>query len=352
MAFNIGAGGELLPYTAGEIAAMELRTFGVKDGSHPTMSLGQQSTTIRREWLCKWTRLEDAICALLGGAAIYSGGSGFALSRVMPMAVPGFPNCLAMEIENVQGHGSAGINDANGMPAYKYARLMVRHELAYFQQAADSAGVPEYARYVESLPSTTDTNYLTLPGSMLKYRVQGVAADTFPLTPQGYPIPFNVGRTESVKKLSKKWHRVPKSAWQPGSDLHSRIHGNPTTGERGYIGTVNKTPLFGYPAGTLLFMGVDEEMVSDPTVIVPGGIGDFAFNLTYLWLAKTTGGGLSGTEGFGHNYLYWGGTPGDAILAGYYLATKNSTWLANGSLTDGICLFDEREHADLYNVGA
>lgn len=347
--FPTGSDGTIRQFSAEEIVAMELRTAGVKDGSHPMLEQDFRACTVRRDWFCKWDKLDDAICMILGGAAYYSGASGAGISRVMPMYFPGRPNYLAMGIENIRGAKSCGIDDTNTVPAYTHARFTVRHELVFFNTAED--GVEEHARYVEILPSTTDVNYLSMPGSIMQFRSSGGPG---PLSPDGIPIPYPIGRPEAVTKMGRKWHRVPKSAWQTTGPLYKRVKGDPVTGERGYVGTVNKNTLFGMPPGTLLFMGVDEEVIPDPTVSVPGGLGDYAFSLTYWWLQRTTGGGLLGLEGFGHNYLFWGGTlaAGGALGTGYYLATKLAAWVANGNIADGKCLFDERPHEELYNVGA
>lgn len=379
MGFPINADGSLRPFNAAELAAMELKTAGVKDGSNPRMTLGERQNSIRCEWFCKWSQRDNAICALLGGAKYICGSA--TLSRVMPMSVPGYPAFVAVEIESVTGTGGCG-KGTDSIPTYPKARIVVRHELVYYLLEDDAFTITEYDRYVEVMPSTVETNYLTVPGSMITYRV---AAPFAAQLPGGNTIPYSIGHPETTSKIGRKWHRVPRAAWE-NSPLQKRVKGGPPgvdaagnpTGGRGYIGTVNKTPILGRPSGTLLLLGVDEEIVGDATVDNTNdpGMGDYAYNLTYWWLEKTTGGGLwvaSGVssggpnpfggapparEDFGHNYLYFGGVvanppvPSTTGLAGYYLATKNPEWVANGSIPDGTCLFDERDHNRLFDVSA
>ncbi|HEY2908674.1 MAG TPA: hypothetical protein VGI99_00420, partial [Gemmataceae bacterium] len=171
--------------------------------------------------------------------------------------------------------------------------------------------------------------------------------------PNNVPIPYGVGRIEAVTKVAYKWHRVPFEAWRPGSPLFDRVHGDAAGTSIPFIGTVNKLPALGYPAGYALFDGVEEEIVPDPVR------GFLAWDLTYHFSIKNVVGLSSGSPiGGGHNYLYYPGTTeftggsGVALGAGYYLAAKSKTWFANGSIPDGLSLFNERDHNQLWNVGA
>src|SRR6185295_6575030 len=277
---------------------------------------------------------------------------------------------------SVTGAKGSGKNDAKFIPAYPHAKIVCRHELVWWSRAADSPGAPEYLRYTEQLPSTTETSYLSLPGSMMKY--QSNLPPVLAIPPLGYPIPYGIGRPEVMRRIAFKWRRIPYAAWQPTSPLYLRVHGDPSNTTttllpaiagsppggansravgQPYIGTVNRLPLLGYPAGFLLCEGVEEEIVPDAVAGSP------CWNLTFKFLVKANT-GLQGVfpAGFltiyagngGHNYLYWGGVGGDGTQAGYYFAAKGpvGTWLPNGSIPDGICLFNERDHANLWKVGA
>lgn len=354
------ADGSLRPFTTDEIKALKLYTADVKEGDHPTFELDSKGCSLRRMWFCDWTMRDKAIAYLLGAVTYYGTSPNYTLSRIMPQVFPdaGYEQYIALAMESVRGARSAGKDDAKYVPAYTSAKLNVRHEQVFWGLGADGA-VPEYNRYVEKLPSTVETSYLTIPGSCMYYRLESAA---YVQAPQATLIPYNVGRPEVMTRISYKWHRIPYEMWYPGSPLYLRVQGDPSkiTSNAGgrivgypYIGTVSRLAFGGYPAGFMLFEGVEEELVPDPVRGFP------CWNLTYKFLVKnvvSNGPRLIGLGGVtlngGHNYLYYGGIQSDASKAGYYFATKNSTWLANGSIPDGVCLYNERSHENLFNVGA
>jgi len=342
MGLPVNPDGSLRPFSPGELAAINLRTADVKDGSHPTFRLDSQGCSITRAWFCDWAQRDNAVAALLGGVALAGSAPDYVLSRVMPFTVPGFPQYPAIAIESITGARSAGIDDADSVPAYKSAKIIVRHEQVFFSLAADGI-VPEANRYVEQLPSTVDASMLNLPGSGFAYRTASLNS------PAGVPIPRNVGKVEPVRKVAYKWHRLPFEAWFPGSPLFTRVHGDPANGVLPFIGTVNSTPFLGYPAGFVLFDGVDEEIVPDPVR------GFSCWNLTFHFSVNAKMGTDSNGNG-GWNYIYWV-SPGTIISAflsisdGYYFATRGGSWLANGFINDGLCLYNERDHRLLFDVG-
>jgi len=356
MPYPVGPDGGFRPFTSDEVRAFELRTTDVKNGTHPSITLEPTGgASVRRSFVCKWSKRDDVIAYFLGAAGVVAGGGAMSLTRAMPLApLAGmhWANYRAMAFENLEGAGSCGKDDANGVPSYQKARFTVRFEQVFYKPQED--GVEEYDRYVEIMPSTTETNYLTMPGSMLKYRtVPGGAA-----IPNKAPIPFNIGRPESTSKIGFKWWRIPQTAWQISSPLYRRVKGDPDTGKRSCIGTVNKTLFKGRPPGVLLLVGVDEEIVPD---LVSG---EFCFNLIYQMLEKNSGDVLG--RGSGWNYLFFAAPPVGGLGVssnGYYLASSldaiplagggftDDTWQANGSLTPGRYLYDETEFADLFEIG-
>lgn len=190
------------------------------------------------------------------------------------------------------------------------------------------------------LPSTTEVVYLSLQGGVLNY----LRSDGTPLgpnlPPHKFPIPNAVGLPEVQTHVGYRWHRVPKTAWGPNSSsaLYNRVKGNVGLGIKPLVGTVNLTRFLGRDPGTLLFLGVDEDIVPDATAPDDG----WCWNLTFRFLEKTQG----------HNNLYYGGTYLTASgVKGYYFAATGDTWYAAGSVPDGICLFNEAEHATLFEVG-
>lgn len=376
---NISANGTLSPFTTAQRSALRLQTADIREGDHPTFELDSQGCSVRRMWFCDWAQRDNAIAYLLGASSVVRSGAAAAdppesLSRIMPQAFPdaGYSQYVAMAVESCKGARSAGINDVLGVPAYDSAKLIVRYEQVFFGLGTDaeyggSASPTEYNRYTERLPSTSTTSYLGIPGSMMVYRTESGASPggASPVT-----IPYNVGKPETLTNIAFKWRRIPKSAWGTGTPLYKRVYGDPgnttvyvppgvpappagygwVVGSP-YIGTVNRTEFLGYPPGQLLFDGVDEEVVPDPVS------GEHCWNLTLKWIVKACQGGPpNAPEQYGgHNYLYYGGKGGNVSIAdnnpGYYLATRAGFWVYPGHIFDGACMFNERDHSNLFKVG-
>lgn len=352
---NISADGTLIPFTTDQIAALELSTTEVRDGTHPTLRLDSVGCSVNRAWFCKWDQRDNALAYLLGAVNLVGTEPNWTLSRIMPQTFPdaGYEQYIALAAEDVRGARSAGIDDLKQIPAYTSAKLSMRYEQVFWGLGADGT-IAEFNRYVEQLPSTIESAYLTMPGSMMQFRQSSGG-----LPPNGYPIPYGIGFPQVLTKIAYKWHRIPFSAWYTGSPLYNRVHGDPanqTLNASGryvgipYVGTVSRLAFAGYPAGYVMFDGVEEEIVPDPVDGFP------CWNLIYRFTIKNCVGvnALTGAViGGGHNYLYYGGVGAiDTIFAGYYLATKNAAWIANGSIRDGTCLFNERDLNNLFKVGA
>jgi hypothetical protein len=116
------------------------------------------------------------------------------------------------------------------------------------------------------------------------------------------------------------------------------VYGAAESGIAPFAGTINQSALFGYPAGTLLFTGVDEELKRDPL-----GQG-FAWDLTFKWLFKPRL----------HNWFYYNDppadTPGFSDASGYYFAGRGTTAYSTATLPDGVALFNAREHNLLFQL--
>lgn len=363
---NFNGDGTLKAFNQDQIDFLELETCDIRQGDHPTLELDSQGCSVRRMFFCKWTERDNAIAYLLGAVALAGTAPDYTLSRMMPQAFPdaGYSQYVAIAVESAKGARSAGIDDILAIPAYTSAKLVVRYEQVFFDLGTDAEfgglSSTEYNRYTERLPSTTETSYLSIPGAMMKYRTTSGAE------PNNFTIPYNVGKPEILKRVAYKWKRIPKAAWAIGSPLYKRVFGDPSNTTivtppgtpappagygwvvgSPYIGTVNRVEFLGYPAGQLLFEGVDEEIVPDPVT------GDYCWNLTFKWLVKAVQGGPPNAPEIygGHNYLYYGGAT-SSNTNGYYLATKSNVWVYPGHIYDGACLFNERSHSNLFKVGA
>jgi hypothetical protein len=340
--FNTGlrtnANGSIRPFTTAEILAIGLKTAGVKDGSHPTRSLDPGSASIHRDWFCNGTAVKDAIAAILGGVRTTVEANP-RLSRLMPMIVPGETNYPAMAIETITGAGGCGKDDDQTVPQYPKLRLRVRHELAFFGLQSDDSVISEQLRYTEVLPSQTEVRYLSLGGmsSSLKYITADAGSPLY-----GRPIPVSIGRPDQTVKFAFKWWRIPLSAWNNAAPplfggVYQRVRGPATflAPEGSYVGCINKFPFFGRPAGTVLFDGVDEEIVPD---LVDG---TYCFNIISRFTERV----------HGWNKIWYQARPGEAVDSGYYYVSRTPIYHDAGDVPDGVSLYNERDLNRLWIVG-
>jgi PKD repeat protein len=331
--------GSLAPFTTAEVTAMGIKNYAVREG-YPQHTREVASSTIRRQYLINFANFESFIAYMVGFATISSTGS---LSRLLPFSPPGLPEFGATKILSAKGYAGPGIDDSTATPAYPSWLIEVLFEHLPYDLLPDNSqaivSFGEYKRFVQRMPSKTETKYLTLTAGNMWY-----------LTPDGsgpnqVNIPFSTGLPQQTVTISYKWHRVPEAGWGPGSPLYQRVHGSPDGTTPGLIGTVNSTELQVCQAwpGQAKFIGVDEGegLLRDPT-----GKG-YYWNLLLQWeLVYRVG---------GHNALWFSDTNPSSTRgpAGYFLATRqsNSTWYAPGQNPPGICLFDAYDHNQLWNVG-
>lgn len=341
---EFNADGSLREFTQEEIDEMEIQTADVRDGTHPTQSRGPLSTAARRPFFFKWEFLERFVAYTLGGAVLWADEASATitkLSRLKPQTYPGHDQWAAVEIESITGARGAGVDDEDGVPAYPRGKAVVRYEHVFYTLKTDAETTVETERYVHTMPSTTDVSYLNLPGGVMTYlRQDGTAEDT--PRPHLVQIPYSVGFPEPQSVLALKWWRVPRGAWgDPSALLYQRVYGDIEAGTKPYIGSLNKTPFLNRPAGHLMFLGVEEELVTDPV----GGEGDaLCWNLTLKWLAKS----------INHNYRYFWECDPTLLFPenGWYLAGRGNAWFATADTPDDRALFHVREHANLFVVGA
>ncbi len=334
MGLRLNPDGSIRNFTESEIDAMRIRNFGVRDGSHPTHTRSMNSSTITRAYKVDGNpdRIDDAIAYFLGGAVMTQGQS---LSRLMPQTYPGKSSFAAVAIESITGAGGPGIDNDDDVPEYPDARMVVRYEHVPFVLQSDANTTAETQRYVQTIPSRSDVSYLTLPGGTLNY----ITSDNS--RPDETPIPFTVGFPETQATRSFKWWRVPFLAWQPNTPLFERVYGDLEENKKPWIGTVNSQSLYGIPAGQLLFLGVEEDLVTDP-------LGEsLCWHLTMIFLHKPRN----------HNWLYFNDVATTTTnKSGYYFAGRKNAagvfqYYDTADLPDGVALFNARDHRKLFDVG-
>lgn len=344
MGLKFNADGSIRDFTAAEIEAMKIKTVGVRDGSHPTQTRAMNACTITRPFHVSGDpeKLDDAIAYFLGGAVQYTNASGARkISRLPPQTYPGKPTFAAVAIESITGAGGPGIDNDDAVPEYPKAKLVVRYEVVPFAIKPDTETTSETQRYVQTIPARSDVLYLTLPGGTLNYIVDGGSGTPGSGTPRPHliPIPFTIGKPETQSVRAFKWWRVPALVWQPSSPLFQRVYGNYEQGEEPWIGTVNSQTLYGIPAGQLLFLGTEEELVTDP-------LGNaLCWHLNHMFLHKPRN----------HNWMYFNDVSTKSPNAsGYYFAGRGTTYYTTSDLSshDGVALFNSRDHNRLFDPAA
>ncbi len=328
-------------FTESEIDAMGIESRGIRDGSSPTHVRAVNASSVEYTFFCLSDEFEAFVCYMLGAVVMFSDSGNNRISRLLPQRPPDLDEFAFVRVQSAKGHQFVqDDDDFINYPSPTYTKMevvLVAEHVPFELQTDAEAGLVETGRYLQTLPSQADVQYLQLPGGTMRYiRTDGVSEGN--PRPHLIPIPYGIGIPEVTAIITRKWIRIPFDAWKPGSQLHERVYGNAEGGIPPYAATVNKTVILEYPIGTMLFMGVEEELVRDPL-----GTG-FVWNLTVKWLWKDQG----------HNrFRYQETDKNAAATSGYYFASAppNSTYYTAATLPDGIAMFNARDHNNLFLVG-
>lgn len=347
MPFNFNTDGSLLPFTDAQISAMGISTLGVEDGTHPQFTFEVSSNTARAEYLVYSDQLDNFICFMLGGQTKYTSGGVSALSRLPPQEIISYgggiyTNFAAVKVEDTVGHQFTEDftttllpNQKYPIPNYTQQRVRILFQQVPFDIAADGDVLNETQRYVQTLPSNSQTDFLSLPGGTGKFVLYpGQTAGQFP---DRFLIPHGVLLAQPQSTIARKWIRLPLDCWGEGSDLYATMFGDGTSDVQGIVGTVNRQEFLGYPQGTLLMLNPEEELVLDQT-------GGQVWNLTYKMSFRPQG----------HNY-FWIAPSGGAVGngAGYFQARIDGvgTYLDSGSpITSQQCYFGNSDFMGAFQV--
>lgn len=247
----------------------------------------QVATATRRFMVTPWYKRHIFIRWLLGEVA----DNAPILSRTPPQRHPLYNSLFADRVTSVRGfkpaptqNASAPVDDA-GTRTYgitEYAQDGTEgtglHKLAEYESAIidveyqhyryrpwgdgefeeENESEDEFKRYTERMDAEGTAEFLQLPGMVLKF----TQPDAERNKAHGVAIPYGAGKIFPGQEFTMVWRRVPYEVYQDGdidgterSDLHVRIFGDPYAEEpiKPYLGTINRFPLFGYPAFTLLF---------------------------------------------------------------------------------------------------
>ncbi len=246
-----------------------------------------------------------------------------------------------MKVDNANGHKFVADDDEElKVPTYTHMKTVLTFQQLPYSLADDAdVGQDERGRYVQVMPSVSEISYLSLPGGIMEYIVDGGVAGP-PATPRPHtvPVPYPIGMPVPTLTIKRKWHRVPLNCWGPGTALYTRVFGDAELNKKPFAGTVNAESMFGYPPGYLLYLGIEESIEFDP-------LGDeLCWSLTHTWSAKTLA---------PHTWLYFFSTlAADASANGwYYAAKRGSTYSTVALMPDETGLFNSRQHHLLFQVG-
>lgn len=250
---------------------------------------GSQCT---RVFLVAWDQRASFIDYLLGFSYLDASNK---IYRVLPDAHPEIRNQYATDC-TVEGLGPATIASGGTRPAAEFttAKITANYKAKTYAIASDAsiAGVdtttdhPELHRYV-TRAYQFNVEYLSVQGSMIF------------VTPTGSPpvqriVPVPPGKANATIGLQYTWTEVPALPGNPFKIPNLDAINN-------CLGKVNSEVFDAaggnYPAGTVLFVGVD------PKQTLPRLDGEtYYWDITFSFLYRNNG--LVGSEYAGHNHLF------------------------------------------------
>ncbi len=341
--------GKCIPFTPAQIEAMQILTFDVRNQTHPTETREVNASTMKRTFLVVWEKRFEFFELVLGNVNVYVDSSiNLQLSRLLPDPTfgvhPNRPQIIAMKIDSCTGFGKNLGEDANRMPYYNQAKVVVHYELVpwnLLDDANEQLTGSEFFRY--TIPPTkgdSEADYITMPGGVLHYIVEGgtivpiVGAIPIPHMRQ---IQFNIGKVFPTQKRSWTWVRIPANGYGPGSPLHTRLFQGSATDNPPYsvpwIGSINEDEIGNYPIGTLVLESVGEDLKRD----VLGS--DWVYDLTFNFNFRPTG----------WNWFPYfdpstntDGTPTNPTANGVYFVGKGNTVWGADLLPDNYALYNSR----------
>lgn len=343
--------GSLRYYTTSELAQIDIKRRGVTgEGDHIIEEFNPEQPAGPRRYTVEWDERYAAMLVFLGYTKDYTVGGVKKISRLLPDSHPAFGQfnwiATALTIHPYRYTGTIAQSDfGQSLPNFTRAELTVQYQLVPFHLLDDDEVQEEYGellRYVTEpgfVPGgeiTSETNVITFPGGALNF----CTADGT-TRPAKVAIPYNIGFPETITRKRVLWRRVPQDIWGPDKPLTQMVKGNGTT--RGYIGSLNKTEIWGHPPLTLKLEGVEEKLMPDPTGLA------HAWDLTYVFAEAARPFGWTGL------YFFETGTGGGAVASGYYQALLNKTstnkTAAQLAADDSLPLFQVREHKNLFVPG-
>lgn len=344
--------GSLRYYTPTEKALIDLRHRGVSGtGDHMVEEFGPDGSSCVRRYSCAYDERYAAVVMLVGYAKLYDAGGEppvLKVSRLMPDTHPNAAkfNWVCTKARVLPFRYTGAIDPAGfgqDVPRFTRADIEATYELVPYELEEDGVfGGPDDEMFRYTIhpghgltPVTVDASYIQFAGGSQKFRTPtGVGV------PAGVPVPYNVGFPESLRRFSFVWERVPSGVWGPEKPLTRTVLGDGTPVNRGYIGALNRTALFGRPPLTLKLEGVGEQLVPDPS-----GVG-YSWRISYLMSEKAVP--------YGHLGFWFTATAATGGTSGYYQVGSASAGTVTAdadtiAANDGSTVFHVREFSKLWN---
>lgn len=323
----------LTPYTELEIADLEIKSRGIRNGEHVRESR-QVGNNIRSEWWsCAWDKREDAIRYFLGDVVVWNNSGTLQLSRLLPQRHPEKPELAAVQLTEMVGYKFLDL-DGSGNPTFERAELHIQYEHCPFKLKEDDEVSSELDRYVWYQPGEATADAITFPGGILRYiREDGVSAGN--PAPHLVPIPFNISKVFPVQRFKLRWVRLPEDVLKPTSTaLSDRLFGGDPEGVP-WIGCINKEVFYGYPNGTLLLEKVYPLLERSPLAA------GWQYTIEFEFAFKPGG----------WNWLpfYPTGTIDKSTLGLYFVGKDEDHYFAD-ALPDDYSLYNSRDFNLLFSV--
>lgn len=324
--------GSLRPYTAEEVALMNIRWRGVRDGSTPTLSFGISDNRATATCLIDPAEFNSAIYYFVGTAVVVTDETEAEppwISRLLPFKLPGREGLVCTKIPKASGikfeRKQVGVNWVE----YKYVELELLFETPKYEMFEDEDLGNEYERYVEPLPNDWTSETIATFGSNLKFARDPAGEDPTE-RPNGITVPTNsVFKVQPKESFTVTWWRVPDEAMSDDSDLWARIQGSGDQDDIPLIGSINSAPIFGRPTGTVFLKGARRTRDVSPI-----GDGSFEWRVDYSFETLPSG----------WNWLWWASAT-DPDTNGYYMISSDGVFATAATVGDKQSMYAARDLA-------
>lgn len=338
--------GYLRPFSPDEVAAMEIETFEVRNGDHPTETRKVDDNTMTRTFFTKWDQRFNFVEHVLGRSVTWDSGGTTKLSRLLPDSTfgrhPEFTQIMADRIEYIKGHGY-GTDNIGQFPEYEKAKIQVFYSHAPYVIQSDAGTTNETQRFVYIGAETeSESEAFTLPGGCFKFTTAGGTGA------HGKPVPYNVSIVRPIERFTLWWDDLPFDLLSSDGALYKRLYFGQNSGFGGlpdgipFIGCANSAlldvPSAGqkYNAGQLLLEGV--RRVKEKSPLAAAGTSGWRYRVGFKF-AFTPRGWL--------DLIFFNpATPADSD---YCRVSNDGVHYAVGAMPDKKGLYNVRDMSTLFD---